>query len=120
MRAVDALVEPVRPVAVDLDDVAEAGRHSALQRLDDLTAIEAVRQDEMDADLAVGCTSGKVIDARIGCKRNCRKQIKYEKPQGVAFLPHFEVLCERRLGGSGFAQVLFGARGGGEDLGHEA
>ena len=35
-RAGDPLIEPVRPVAEDLDDVGERRRHAALQSLDGL------------------------------------------------------------------------------------
>jgi hypothetical protein len=39
-RSRDAVVEPVRAIAEDLDDVREAGRYTALQRLDHLAVRE--------------------------------------------------------------------------------
>ena len=120
MRAVDALVEPIRPVTIDLYDVAEAGRNAALKRLNDLLALKAVREGEADAYLSIRRCCREIVNAWIRRKRNSRKQINEEKPRGVVFLPHFARLCECRFGRCSLAEVLFGTSGSSEDLGHES
>src|SRR4029078_627842 len=95
----DPLVEPVRPVAEDLDDVGEAGRNAALQALQGLVA-EGGGEVEVDAHLRVRGVRREAVDARLSCSGESRggKAIEYgcddEGPHGVAFLPHFRANVE--------------------------
>jgi hypothetical protein len=80
-RLGDAVVEPVRPVAEDLDDVGEAGRQAALQRLDHLAIGERPGEREAHRDLAVLGGGGEVFDLRSGSRGQGNRHENREERQ---------------------------------------
>src|SRR5205807_1883636 len=110
-RAADAFVEPFRTVAVDLDDVGEAGRQAALQRLHGVVIAESVREREADADGAAAVRDRcETLDARL---RKCGKDDERKERGDTLLSAYVRRRAARfaRLGGRGRPLLLSGLCG---------